>query len=127
MHTSDTDKVQYDIPVDPVPYAWSAVREYERLHPKSLRQRLGATTRNAWASCLQTSTSERASHALAYATRPAVKDLVESRPPPDPEMRNGIASVGARGIPAAIFTFHGMYTLQVWLVSPPPQRSRLHD
>ena len=30
------------------------------------------------------------------------------------------------GIPAAIFTFQGMYTLQVWPVSPPPQQSRLH-
>lgn len=27
------------------------------------------------------------------------------------------------GIPAAIFTFHGMYTLQVWPVNPPPPRS----
>lgn len=57
MDISNTDKVQYDRPVDPELYAWYAVREYERLHPKSLRQRLGATTRDAWASCLQTSTS----------------------------------------------------------------------
>ena len=69
------------------------VREYEPRHPKSLRQRLGATTRDAWASCLQTFTSERASHVL-HATRPAVKDLVQSRSTSEPEMQNVIASVG---------------------------------
>jgi hypothetical protein len=30
------------------------------------------------------------------------------------------------GIPAAIFTIHGMYTLQVWPVNPPPRHARLH-
>lgn len=106
--------------------AWSAVREYERLHPNLLRQRLGATTRERPAQLSTHFHQRRSLSRPCIPLGPRSKKLVESRPTLEPEIRNAVTVSHQWGIPACIFTFRGLYTLHVWPVSPPPEQPRLH-